>query len=124
MIDTEDFKSWCKNDNIEALHTKFCKFALSINKYAGNHAICAELGRFPIDSVSKVNVINYWHRLETKTDVNTGIVSVLKEVYNLCKMHNHIWYNNVKGLLCKNSMGYIHNNPHYFHESHVKISVS
>lgn len=43
---------------------KFLKFVLNINKFASNHSVRAELGRFPLKIMCDIKLIKYWHRLE------------------------------------------------------------
>ena len=75
----------------ENVHNKYCKAILGINKSACNIAAKSELGRFPIDSFIKTQMLMYFCRLNTD-DINT----LLKEAYNVnTKLNNegiHTWY--------------------------------
>ena len=42
-----DFESWDKT-HMEKVHLRFCKLYLELNRKASNHAVRAEMGRFPI----------------------------------------------------------------------------
>jgi hypothetical protein len=62
----------------EKVHNKHCKAILGINKSACNIAAKWELGRFPIESFIKTQMLMYFCRLNTD-DINT----LLKEAYNV-----------------------------------------
>ena len=56
---TDDFKTTYDDNAYEKVHTKFLKFALGLNKFSSNHAIRAELGRFPICINTNVKLVKY-----------------------------------------------------------------
>ena len=60
----EDFTHFPDDHPLEKVHTKFIKFSLAINKFASNHAIRAETGRYPLEK----NLINKLNWLDTGID--------------------------------------------------------
>ena len=75
-----DFTSSHFDTKFEQVQTKYDKFILNISKLASNHAIRAELGKFPLHIQTDIKLIKYWHRLENLTDN-----SILMEAYMLCQ---------------------------------------
>jgi hypothetical protein len=47
------------------IHTKYCKTILGLKKTASNIASKVELGRFPLSSFTKTQVMVYFSRLNT-----------------------------------------------------------
>ena len=43
---TENFTKSNFDSNFERIQTRFCKYVLNISKFASNHGIRAELGRY------------------------------------------------------------------------------
>ena len=115
----DEFHQTIVEDNLEKVHTKFCKFALNINKYASNHLIRAELGRFPVKILTDLKLIKYWHRLE-----NLKEDSILKESYNLCKTNDHNWYINICNFMKKNGLGYACNSANTISENLIVNSLN
>ena len=48
---------------LESLHRKFCKMALKLRSSTPNIMIYGETGRFPLEVLIKIRMINYWSRL-------------------------------------------------------------
>ena len=75
----------------EKVHNKFCKSVLGIKKTACNIAAKSELGRMPLDSFIKVQVMLYFSRIHTN-EINP----LVKEALNLNKsLYNegiYTWY--------------------------------
>jgi hypothetical protein len=88
---TCDLLSFEEKRSYEKVHNKYCKPILGIKKSACNIATKSELGRFPIDSFIKTQILMYFCRLNTY-DINP----LLKEAYNVnTKLNNegvHTWY--------------------------------
>jgi len=102
---TSDIQSSCYDSTFEKVQTNFCKFVLNISKFASNHAIRAELGRYPLSVQTNLTMIKYWYRLENLNDN-----SLLSSCFKVCKNNNHEWYLNIKNFLNKNGLGYITDN--------------
>ena len=98
-IITEDFIKSKFDDKLEMVHTKFCKFVLNTTKFASNHAIRAELGRYPLNITINTKLIKYWHRLENLKDN-----LLLQEAYLTCKENKHGWYTDIVNLLNINGL--------------------
>ena len=64
-----DLLSFEEKRSYEKVHNKYCKAILGINKGACNIAAKSELGRFPIDSFIKTQILMYLCRLHTD-DIN------------------------------------------------------
>ena len=61
---TENYTISNFDSNFERIQTRFCKYVFNISKFASNHGIRAELGRYPLSIVTETKLIKYWHRLE------------------------------------------------------------
>ena len=110
-LDTANFDDSKMSDTREKLHTKYCKFALGINKFASNHGVRAELGRFPIQINTDIKLLKYWYRLENNTENE-----ILSEAYNLCKHFNHAWYSNIANFLSKSGIAHLIKAPNKYSE--------
>ena len=75
----------------EKVHNKFCKSVLGLKKTACNIAAKSELGRFPLDSFIKIQVMMYFTRLHL-SDINL----LVQEAFNINKdLHDngmYSWY--------------------------------
>jgi hypothetical protein len=75
----------------EKIHNKFCKSALGLKKTASNIAAKSALGRFPLDSFIKIQVMMYFNRINLN-DINP----LVKEAFNISKdLHDngmYSWY--------------------------------
>jgi hypothetical protein len=75
----------------EKIHNKFCKSALGLKKTASNIAAKSALGRFPLDSFIKIQVMMYFTRINL-----SDIDPLVKEAFNINKdLHDngmYSWY--------------------------------
>ena len=72
----------------EKVHNKFCKSVLGLKKTACNIAAKSELGRFPLDSFIKIQVMMYFTRINL-SDINL----LVKEAFNINKdLHDNEMY--------------------------------
>ena len=55
----DDFNKSNFDSTFEQVQTNFFKFILDINKFASNHAIRAELGKFPVQIYTDLKLVNY-----------------------------------------------------------------
>ena len=81
QISTEDFEKPNFDTKFEQVQTKFLKFVLNINKFASNHGLRAELGRFPLSIYTDLKTVKYWHRLENMTMSNDSN-SILNQAFS------------------------------------------
>ena len=83
QISTEDFEKPNFDTKFEQVQTKFLKFVLNINKFASNHGLRAELGRFPLSICTDLKTVKYWHRLENMTMSNdsNSIYTIVSSFY-------------------------------------------
>ena len=81
----------------EKIHNKFCKTVLGLRKTACNMSAKSELGRLPLTSYIKTQVLLYFARLNS-LDVNP----LVTEAFNINKeMHNegiYTWYSFAKNI--------------------------
>ena len=49
-----------KAEDLEVVHRRFCKFALSVPNTATNLAVYGELGRVPLEIKRRITIIKYW----------------------------------------------------------------
>ena len=54
-----------KANDIEKVHTHFCKRILHVKKSTSNSMVYCELGRFPLEYYRKYRMIKYWFKLIT-----------------------------------------------------------
>jgi hypothetical protein len=66
--------------SFEKLHHKFCKAVLGIKKTSCNISAKSELGRLPLDSFIKIQVMLYYSRIQSD-----GINPHVKEAFNINK---------------------------------------
>ena len=112
LTETEDISECHFDKAFEQVQTKFGKFVLNIAKSASNHAIRAELGRFPLSLFTDLKLVKYWHRLENLEDN-----SILKECVKLSKLNNHSMYVDIYNMFKRNGLA-------YFCEDFSKFSIS
>ena len=60
----DDFNKTNFDSTFEQVQTICFKFILNINKFASNHAIRAESGKFLVHIYTDLKLVKYWHRLE------------------------------------------------------------
>ncbi len=48
---------------LERLHLKFCKILLKLSKYTASCMLYNELGRFPMETLVKSRLINFWAKI-------------------------------------------------------------
>ena len=75
----------------EKIHTKYCKIILGLKKTASNIASSAELGRFPLSSFIKTQVMVYFSRLNTN-NINPLVAEALKVNKKLHEEDIYSWY--------------------------------
>jgi len=110
----EDFTKSKFESKFEQLQTKFFKFVLNISKFASNHGIRAELGKFPLCVQTDVKLIKYWHRLECVDDNK-----LLHEAFQTCELNNYSWYQDILSCIKINGLFYIAQNPTVFTNVYV-----
>ena len=83
---------WGNNEaeDIEILHTKFCRWILQVRKMTNLSGLCGELGRFPFIVYRKISMIRYWIKILSSS--NTFIPKI---IYSMLKtdLNNTITYN-------------------------------
>jgi len=119
-FDASEFEDSKGSDIIEKLHAKYCKFALNVNKFASNHAVRAELGRFPVQINRDIKLLKYWHRLE---NMESSDNELLVEAYKVCKKYNHNWYTNIANFLNRNGLGHLFGTPKKYTENYMVNEV-
>ncbi len=92
---TCDILSLTDKFNMEKVHHKFCKSVLGIKKTASNIAAKAELGRLPLDSFVKTQVILYYIRINCP-DINPLVKDALSMNKALSDEGIYTWYTFVK----------------------------
>ena len=120
-ISSRDITKQPDDHPYEKIHTRFIKFALSINKFSSNYATRAEVGRFPIELNLIIKLIKYWHRLE---NLDYQTYPILTEAYQLCKLSEHSWILDIYNFLNINGMMYIKNDPKLFTEFYIADKVT
>jgi hypothetical protein len=86
-----DKLSFVDKFSFEKLHHQFCKAVLGIKKTSCNISAKSELGRLPLDSFIKTQVMLYYSRIQSD-----GINPLVKETFNINKNISneniYIWY--------------------------------
>jgi hypothetical protein len=88
---TCDKLSFDYKTSYEKIHTKYCKIILGLKKTASNIASNAELGRFPLSSFIKAQVMVYFSRLNTN-NINPLVAEALKVDKKLYEEDIYSWY--------------------------------
>ena len=83
-----DIWGYAAADNIEAVHKKFIRKLLCVNKSTNLTALYGELGRLPMSEIRKINMIKYWIKI-----LNSDESSILRKVYNMLKNDANNGYN-------------------------------
>lgn len=120
-IETTNIENSYDDHPCEKIHTKFLKYALGINKFASNHAIRAELGRFPLDIKMNLKLVKYWLRME---NLNYNIYPILAEAFAVSKSSGHSWYNEILNFLQSIGMGFITMNPTLLSENEILKEIT
>lgn len=82
-------------DEIERVHTNFCKRILKVKKCTSNFMVYSELGRLPMSIIRKLRIIKYWLKL-IKTE-NCILRNVYEEMVS--QLIPNTWCFNVRELL-------------------------
>ena len=77
--------------NMEKVHHKFCKSVLGIKKIPSNIATKSELGRLPLDTFIKTQVILYFSRINCK-EINPLVQEAFKLNKTLSQDGIYTWY--------------------------------
>ena len=124
---TCDKLSFDYKTSYEKIHTKYCKIILGLKKTASNIASNAELGRFPLSSFIKTQVMVYLSRLNTN-NINPLVAEALKVNKNVHEENIYSWYtfaNNIFKELDLNIENYSNIDKSFekiFHKNTVKKS--
>ena len=87
-------------DDLENVHTRFCKIITKNSKYCHNSFIYGELGQFPLQITATIRVLNNWKKV-----INGEKDKICFLIYNMVKHLNCIgkytspWLGYVKGTL-------------------------
>ena len=88
-------------ENVEIVHSKFCKRILNVKMTTNSLSLLSELGRFPLIIGRKIRIVKYWLKLfhnKTKNCILSTIVRLQnQEIQNDSQVKN--WCNRVKSLL-------------------------
>ena len=95
-------------------HSKYCKFALGVSKYASTTGVYNEINRYPLQIKAHTQAISYWHRLETGQNGD-----LLQNAYIECKDNAHPFFQNLIYLLYKNGLGYLIMTPNTYSTKQV-----
>ena len=55
-------------NDVEKLHSKFCKLLIGMRPQTSNTAVFGELGRFPLSVRGKQKALSYWAKIMNKPD--------------------------------------------------------
>ena len=86
-----DILSFDNKTSYEKIHTKFCKIILGLKKTACNFSAILELGRLPLSSFIKTQVMMYFTRLNTNK-INPLVIESLKVNKILHNDGIYTWY--------------------------------
>ena len=90
--------------DVEVLHTKFCRWILSVRKSTNLSGLYGELGRFPLIIIRQTNMIRYWIKLLTSNDncLPKKIYRMLKNDIDNGRTYNGLnWAYQIKSMLDK-----------------------
>ena len=108
---------------IEKLHLQFCKKILNLRNNTPNYMIYGELGRFPIEIVIKLRMVNYWNSL---LDSNNKLSNILYKLIFKLHENNQIdfkWINYVKTIFDDIGLSFMWNDQIYVKKEILKFIV-
>ena len=85
---------------MEKVHHKFCKSVLEIKKTSSNIAAKSELGRLPLDTFIKIQVILYFNRINCK-EINPLVQEAFKLNKTLSQDGIYTWYTFAREILAE-----------------------
>ena len=97
-------------NDVEMLHTKFCRYILQVRKSTNLTGLYGELGRTPMLIGRKLCMIRYWIKILKADDdfVPKKIYSMLKDdADNNRNYHGLNWASQIKSILCGIGLNYI-----------------
>ena len=86
--------------SMEKVHHKFCKSVLGIKKTSSNIAAKSELGRLPLDTFIKTQVILYFSRINCK-EINPLVQEAFKLNKTLSQDGIYTWYTFAREILAE-----------------------
>ena len=93
-----------RGENIEIVHTKFCRFVLKVYNNASNLAVRGELGRFTIRTTRLSRVVKYWLRLLALPRQRLTSMCYTFQ-YREAEKDKSCWAYDIKQLLCSVGLG-------------------
>ena len=96
-------------NDVEMLHTKFCRYILQVRKSTNLTGLYGELGRTPMLIGRKLCMIRYWIKILKADDdfVPKKIYSMLKDdADNNKNYHGLNWASQIKSILCGIGLNY------------------
>ena len=98
-------------NDVEMLHTKFCRYILQVRKSTNLTGLYGELGRTPMLIGRKLCMIRYWIKILKADDdfVPKKIYSMLKDdADNNKNYHGLNWASQIKSILCGIGLNYFY----------------
>jgi hypothetical protein len=95
-----DILSLIDRFSMEKVHHKFCKSVLEIKKTSSNIAATSELGRLPLDTFIKTQVILCFSRINCK-EINPFVQEAFKLNKTLSQDGIHTWYTFAREILAE-----------------------
>ena len=92
-----------KANDVEKIHTMFCKNVLGVRKSTCNSLVYFELGRFPLYITRKLRILKYWMKLKNSDNC------ILRSCLEDREILNDSWINDVRMELNHLGLGYIFN---------------
>jgi hypothetical protein len=95
-----DILSLIDRFSMEKVHQKFCKSVLGIKKTSSNIAAKSELGRLPLDTFIKTQVVLYFSRINCK-EINLLVQEAFKLNKTLSQDVIYTWHTFVREILAE-----------------------
>ena len=108
--------------DVEAIHSKFCRWVLNVKKSTNLSGLYGELGRVPFIIQRKINMIKYWAKLLKSSDtfLPKRIYIMLKEDADSGNTYNGSnWASHIKSMLNNLGFSYI-----WLHQTDITIPLN
>ena len=98
-----------KADDIERVHTRFCRSKLGVKRSTNVAALYMELGRFQLTVFRQIRMLTYWSKLVKSDDpLLRATYSMLRDDVNQGNTYNNQnWAYHIKSLLDQLGFGYV-----------------
>ena len=93
-------------ESIEIVHTKFCKYILSVSYNTSNAAVLGDLGRTPLSVLYKYRCVKCWLNIvhDNETRLRNAMYKVLRQ---LDEQRGNTWVSEIRSMLFVLGFGHV-----------------